>query len=91
MAGFALRRDLDRAGAIQAGPSGLIIDQTFRYWSYDPTNHGWAGSYPQLLVGRNPEIGGASNLDIRKYRDLTRFRYQSRIIRVTPVGTRTLR
>jgi hypothetical protein len=72
-------------------PSGMIIDQTFRYWSYDPTNCGLASSYLQLLIGRNPEIGGAYNLDIRKYRDLTRFRYQSRIIRVTPVGAKTLR
>jgi hypothetical protein len=23
-------------------PSGMIIDQTFRYRSYGPTNHGWA-------------------------------------------------
>ena len=67
-------------------PSGMIIDQTFRYWSYDPTNHGWASSYPQVLVRRNPEIGGAYNLDIKKYRDLSRFRYQSRIISLSAVG-----
>ena len=65
-------------------PSGLIIDQTFRYWSYDPTNHGWASSYP--------EIGGA-NKDIRiAHPDLRdQLRYQSRIIELTPVGARTLR
>jgi hypothetical protein len=67
-------------------PYGLIVDQTFRYRSYDPTNYGLASSYPQVLVQRDPEIGGAYNLDIRKYRDLTRFKYQSRIISVTPVG-----
>jgi hypothetical protein len=72
-------------------PSGLIVDQTFRYWNYDPTNYGWASSYPLLLVGRSPEIGGAYNLDIRKYRDPTEFRHQSRIISVTPVGTKTSR
>src|SRR6516165_3236299 len=72
-------------------PSGLIVDQTSRYWNYDPTNHGWASTYALLLVGRSPEIGGAYNLDIRKYRDPIRFRHQSRIISVTPVGTKTSR
>ena len=72
-------------------PSGLIVDQTSRYWNYDQTNHGWASTYALLLVGRSPEIGGAYNLDIRKYRDPIRFRHQSRIISVTPVGTKTSR
>jgi hypothetical protein len=39
-----------------------------------------------VLVRRDPEIGGAYNLDIRKYRDLSRFRYQSRIISLFAVG-----
>jgi TonB-like protein len=61
------------AEVVALAPSGMIVDQTFRYWSYDPTNHGWASSYPHVLVRRSPEIGGAYNLDIRKYRDLSRF------------------
>jgi hypothetical protein len=72
-------------------PSGLIVDQTFRYWRYDPTGRGWVSSYPLLLVGRSPEIGGAYNLDIRKYRDPTGYRHQSRIISLTPVGTKSSR
>jgi TonB-like protein len=74
------------AEVVTLAPTGLVIVQTFRYWAYDPTNYGWASSYPQLLVRRNPEIGGAYNLDIRKYFDLTRFRYQSRIIQAVPAG-----
>ena len=74
------------AEVVALAPSGMIVDQTFRYWSYDPSNPGWVSPYPQLLVRRSPEIGGAYNLDVRKYRDLSRFRYQSRIIRLSAVG-----
>jgi hypothetical protein len=48
----------------------------------------FASSYPQLLVNRAPEIGGGQWLDIRKFFDLSRFRFQSRILEATPVNSR---
>jgi hypothetical protein len=69
-------------------PGGLVVEQTFRYWDYDGTNYGLASSYPQLLVNRAPEIGGGQWLDIRKFFDLSRFRFQSRILEATPVNSR---
>jgi len=69
-------------------PSGIVLEQTFRYWEYDPTNYGWASSYPQMLTWRSPEIGGAYNLDIRKFFDLSRFHFQSRILQATPADSR---
>lgn len=69
-------------------PSGIVLEQTFRYWEYDPTNYGWASSYPQMLTRRSPEIGGAYNLDIRKFFDLSRFHFQSRILQATPADSR---
>jgi hypothetical protein len=69
-------------------PTGLTIEQSFRLNEYDPTNYGLASSYPQLLVRRSPEIGAASNLDLRKYLDLSIFRHQSRILQATsPTGS----
>ena len=67
-------------------PNGLVFEQTFGYWEYDPTNYGLASSYPQLLTRLNPEVGGAFNLNLRKFFDLSRFRYQSRIIEMNPAG-----
>jgi hypothetical protein len=69
-------------------PSGIVLEQTFRYWDYDPTNYGWASSYPQMLTDRSPEIGGAYNLDIRKFFDLSIFHFQSRILQATPGSAR---
>ena len=46
---------------------GLVIEQTFRFWDYDPTEYGLASSYPQLLTRRSPEVGGAYNLNLRKF------------------------
>jgi hypothetical protein len=50
--------------------------------------HGLASSYPQLLVNRAPEIGGGQYLDLRKFFDLSRFRFQSRILEATPINSR---
>jgi hypothetical protein len=69
-------------------PEGMVIEQTVRFWDNDPTNHGLASSYPQLLTRRSPEIGGAYNIDLRKYFDLSRFRFQSRILDATAAGGR---
>ena len=69
-------------------PSGIVLEQTFRYWEYDPTNYGWASSYPQMLTDRSPEIGGAYNLDIRKFFDLSIFHFQSRILQASPADSR---
>ena len=69
-------------------PGGLVVEQTFRYWEYDPTDYGLASSYPQMLTRRSPEIGGAYNIDLRKFFDLSRFRFQSRIILTTPADSR---
>jgi hypothetical protein len=69
-------------------PGGLVVEQTFRYWEYDPTDYGLASSYPQMLTLRSPEIGGAYNIDLRKFFDLSRFRFQSRIILTTPAESR---
>jgi hypothetical protein len=71
---------------VAIAPSGLVIEQTFRFWDYDPTNYGLASSYPQMLTRRSPEIGGAYNLDLRKFFDLTRFRFQSRILQAAPAN-----
>jgi hypothetical protein len=67
-------------------PTGLVIEQSFRFNEYDRTNYGLASSYPQTLLHRYPEIGGAKNLDIRKYLDLSIFRYQSRILQAIPAS-----
>jgi hypothetical protein len=67
-----------------AFPNGLVLDQSFRFSEYDPTNYGLASSYPQLLVRRSPELGAAKYLDIRKFPDLSVFRYQSRILQASP-------
>jgi hypothetical protein len=69
-------------------PEGLVVEQTFRYWDYDGTNYGLASSYPQLLVNRAPEIGGGQYLDLRKFFDLSRFRFQSRILEATSLNSR---
>lgn len=69
-------------------PGGLVVEQTFRYWDYDGTNYGLASSYPQLLTRRAPEIGGGQYLNLRKFFDLSRFRFQSRILEATPVNSR---
>lgn len=69
-------------------PEGLVIEQTFRFWDNDPTDYGLASSYPQLLTRRSPEIGGAYNIDLRKFPDLSKFRFQSRILEATASGGR---
>jgi hypothetical protein len=71
---------------VAMAPSGLVVEQTFRFWDYDPVNYGLASSYPQLLTRRSPEIGGAYNLDLRKFFDLSRFRFQSRILQAAPAS-----
>ena len=76
------------AAVASIAPGGLVVEQTFRYWDYDGTNYGLASSYPQLLVNRAPEIGGGQYLNLRKFFDLTRFRFQSRILEATPVNSR---
>ena len=68
-------------------PDGLVIEQTFRFWDNDPAEYGLASSYPQLLTRRSPEIGGAYNLNLRKFVDLSRFRFQSRILEATPMNS----
>jgi hypothetical protein len=76
-------------GAVVAmAPAGLVVEQTFRFWDNDPTDYGLASSYPQLLTRRSPEIGGAYNLDLRKFPDLSKFRFQSRILEATSAGNR---
>jgi hypothetical protein len=45
------------------------------YWDYDGTNYGLASSYPQLLVNRAPEIGGAQWVDIQKFFDLSEISF----------------
>ena len=69
-------------------PGGLVVEETFPYWDYDGTNYGLASSYPQLLVNRAPEIGGAQWVDIRRFFDLSEFRFQSRILQATPLNSR---
>jgi hypothetical protein len=73
---------------VALAPEGLMVEQTFRFWDNDPTDYGLASSYPQLLTRRSPEIGGAYNIDLRKYFDLSRFRFQSRILEATAAGGR---
>jgi hypothetical protein len=73
---------------VSMSPGGLVVEQTFRYWQYDGTNFGLASSYPQLLVNRVPEIGGGQYLDLRKFSDLSEFRFQSRILEATPTDSR---
>ena len=68
-------------------PNGLVIDQAFRFNEYDRTNYGFASSYPQTLLRRSPELGNTKYLDIRKYPDLSVFRYQSRILGAVPATT----
>jgi hypothetical protein len=68
-------------------PDGLVIEQTFRFWDNDPAEYGLASSYPQLLTRRSPEIGGAYNLNLRKFVGLSRFRFQSRILEATPMNS----
>ena len=77
-----------RVAVLAEAPNGLVIDQTFRFWDYDPTEYGLASSYPQLLTRRFPEIGGAYNLNLRVFPDLTIFDFQSRILEATPVNRR---
>jgi hypothetical protein len=69
-------------------PGGLVVEETFRYWDYDGTNYGLASSYPQLLVNRAPEIGGGQYVILRKFFDLSEFRFQSRILQATPINSR---
>jgi hypothetical protein len=76
------------AAVASMAPGGLVVEQTFRYWEHDGTNYGLASSYPQLLVRRAPEIGGGQYLNLRKFFDLSRFRFQSRILEATPVNSR---
>jgi hypothetical protein len=76
------------AAVLAMAPHGLVLEQTFRFWDNDPTEYGLASSYPQLLTRRSPEIGGAYNLDLRKFFDLSRFRFQSRILEAAPVSSR---
>jgi Gram-negative bacterial TonB protein C-terminal len=71
------------AAVLARAPDGLVIEQTFRFWDNDPTEYGLASSYPQLLTRRSPEIGAAQNIDLRKFFDLSKFRFQSRIIETT--------
>ncbi|MBV8214450.1 MAG: hypothetical protein JOZ08_14645 [Verrucomicrobia bacterium] len=76
------------AAVVSMAPAGLAVEQTFRYWEYDGTNYGLASSYPQLLTRRAPEIGGGQYLNLRKFFDLSRFRFQSRILEAAPVNSR---
>jgi hypothetical protein len=76
------------AAVVAIAPDGLVVEQTFRFWDNDPTDYGLASSYPQLLTRRSPEIGAAYNIDLRKYFDLSRFRFQSRILEATAAGGR---
>jgi len=76
------------AAVASMAPAGLVVEQTFRYWQYDGTNYGLASSYPQLIVNRAPELGGGQYLDLRKFFDLTRFRFQSRILEAVPANAR---
>jgi hypothetical protein len=41
-----------------------------------------------MLTWRSPEIGGAYNIDLRKFFDLSIFRFQSRIIQTNPADSR---
>ena len=76
------------AEVVSMAPAGLVVEQTFRYWEYDGTNYGLASSYPQFLINRAPEIGGGQYLNLRKFFDLSRFRFQSRILEATPADSR---
>ena len=76
------------AAVATMAPEGLVVEQTFRYWDYDGTNYGLDSSYPQFLVNRAPEIGGGQYMNLRKFSDLSRFRFQSRILEATPVNSR---
>jgi hypothetical protein len=76
------------AAVASLAPGALVVEQTFRYWDYDGTNYGLASSYPQLLVNRATEIGGGQYLDLRKFFDLSIFRFQSRILEATPINSR---
>lgn len=76
------------AAVATMAPEGLVVEQTFRFWDNDPTDYGLASSYPQLLTRRSPEIGGAYNIDLRKFPDLSKFRFQSRILEAAAAGGR---
>jgi hypothetical protein len=76
------------AAVVSMAPAGLVVEQTFRYWQYDGTDYGLASSYPQLLVNRAPEIGGGQYLNLRKFFDLSRFRFQSRILEAASANSR---
>jgi Gram-negative bacterial TonB protein C-terminal len=76
------------AAVLTKAPEGLVIEQTFRFWDNDPTEYGLASSYPQLLTRRNPEVGGAYNLNLRVFPDLSIFHFQSRILEATPANSR---
>ena len=83
-------------------PGGLLVEQTFRYWNYDPTQDGFASSYPQLLDDHasrtgslllvNPQIDGNTSFlyfNLRQYHNqLNNFPFQSRIIRATAASSR---
>lgn len=76
------------ATVVSMAPAGLVVEQTFRYWDYDGTNYGLASSYPQLLVRRAYDMGGGQYLNLRKFFDLSRFRFQSRILETAPADSR---
>jgi|GEM_PF-3527759 hypothetical protein len=76
------------AAVVSMAPAGLVVEQTFRYWDYDGTNYGLASSYPQLLYRRAYDMGGGQYVNLRKFFDLSRFRFQSRILQAMPVNSR---
>jgi Gram-negative bacterial TonB protein C-terminal len=72
-------------------PGGLVVEQTFRYWNYDPTQYGFASSYPQLLTQLHPEDGNALFiLNLRLYHNLYIFPFQSRISEIAPASVNRL-
>jgi hypothetical protein len=73
---------------VSMAPTGLVVEQTFRYWDYDGTNYGLASSYPQLLIRKAYDMGGGQYVNLRKFFDLSRFRFQSRILQATPANSR---
>jgi Gram-negative bacterial TonB protein C-terminal len=100
----ALRKTWSQPFPVQIAaiaPGGLVVEQTFRYWNYDPTQDGFASSYPQLLEdygGRtgslllvNPQIYGNTSFlyfNLRQYHNqFNNFPFQSRIIRATAANS----
>lgn len=83
-------------------PGGLVVEQTFRYWNYDPTQDGFASSYPQLLetygsrTGSlllvNPQVYGNTSFlyfNLRQYHNqFNNLHFQSRITRATAASSR---